>query len=165
MKQLNDYKTLINQSITKSFDKVPDLLFKSVSKYIADKGDYPSSSKLIRSNSGRLLKSLQPGNVDNLYSLVVSNGNIKITYGTKVPYALIHEEGGTITSKGKMHKYFWAMYYKTKQNYYKNLAIRVSQGKSLKIPKRPFLKPGIEDFNEKYLPKIVDEFVANILNK
>lgn len=72
-----------------------------------------------------------------------------ITFTSALPYASIHNEGGTITITPKMQKFFWAMYYKsagaitfsvktkkanaTKRN--QNLSAEASYWKSLALKK------------------------------
>ena len=71
---------------------------------------------------------------------------------TDVPYAAIHNEGGTVTVPltGKMRKWAWAMYYKNGGSKkgkvpspvadpYKWLALSHKSAISIKIPKRPFI--------------------------
>lgn len=69
-----------------------------------------------------------------------------------VPYARIHEEGGTIPAYSilmtpKMRRFFWAMWYETKDSKWKGAALKRG---GITIPARtvqarPFLNPGLED--------------------
>jgi phage gpG-like protein len=92
---------------------------------------------------------------------VVSNS---IQFTNSLPYARIHNEGGSVTITRKMQKYFWAMYYNTSgrvtysvktrsaQNnqrnraitdeaaYWKALALK-KVGSRLKVPERRFIGP------------------------
>jgi phage gpG-like protein len=84
-----------------------------------------------------------------------------ITFSSSLPYASIHNEGGTIKVTTAMKKYFWAMYYqasgaitttstgkasKSKKNtlltaeaaYWKSLAL-IKVGSKLTIKKRQFM--------------------------
>lgn len=85
-----------------------------------------------------------------------------ITFSSSLPYARIHNEGGSITITRKMQKYFWAMYYsltgritysvktrKAQNNqknrmlndeaaYWKALALK-KVGSKLKVPERRFI--------------------------
>lgn len=72
-------------------------------------------------------------------------------------YAKIHNEGGRIVITDKMRSYFWAQYYKTKDEYWKNLATH--KGNSIDIPKRQMI--GVDDRKmieniEKLLKKIIE---------
>ena len=60
------------------------------------------------------------GNILNVHggqglrgSIMASIGGNKILFTSSLPYASIHNEGGTITITAKMKKFFWAMYYKS----------------------------------------------------
>jgi phage gpG-like protein len=57
------------------------------------------------------------------------------------PYAAIHNEGGRITIRitPKMRKYFWYMYYKTKQDKYKAMALTKKTAFLMNIPQRQFM--------------------------
>lgn len=55
-----------------------------------------------------------------------------------VPYAKIHNEGGTITVTRGMQKYFWAMHLTTGDKFYKRLAL-MRVGKVIKMPKRQYM--------------------------
>ncbi len=68
---------------------------------------------------------------------------IEITAGEGLPYAAIHNNGGTITVRvtEKMKKYFWAMYYKTENVYWKNCALSTKSHFTIQIPKRQFIGP------------------------
>ncbi len=83
---------------------------------------------------------------------------IVISAGNGIPYAAIHNEGGTIQVQvtEKMKKYFWAMYYKTKEERYKNMALTQRSFFSIYIPKRQFIGTSyvLDNENEKI---IIDE--------
>jgi phage gpG-like protein len=57
------------------------------------------------------------------------------------PYAAIHNSGGIITIRitAKMRKYFWAMYYKTKNEKYKAMALTKKTAFRSRIPQRQFM--------------------------
>jgi len=76
---------------------------------------------------------------------IVSTGNtIEAIYGSKVPYAEIHEKGGEIPITDRMRKFFWAMWYESKgrQLMWKYLAL--SPG-PIRIPQRSYLEPALND--------------------
>ena len=104
--------------------------------------------------------------VNNKGSLMMRSGNLRnsisskiqgtdILFSSSLPYASIHNEGGTITVTAKMKKFFWAMYYKSsgaigKGSKQKNerLSIEAQQwkalalmkiGQKMKIEKRQFI--------------------------
>ncbi len=92
-------------------------------------------------------------------------GDYKVKVSNEVPYAAIHNEGGTAnpTVTPKMRRFAWAMYYKvsgkkknkkknkktgTQENaaggFWKALALTKKQKLSIKIPKRRFLGESAE---------------------
>lgn len=61
--------------------------------------------------------------INNKGSLLLRNGDLrrsitaieevnKVRWNSSLPYAKIHNQGGTITVTAKMKNFFWAMYYK-----------------------------------------------------
>lgn len=117
-------------------------------------------------------------------------GDGDIVFSSSLPYASIHNEGGTITVTAKMKKYFWAMYYqasggitkkkdgtagKTKKNlnlsaqaqYWKGLAL-MKVGSKIKIPKRQFIGGGpqvtllIENVAKEHM-KELNDYMKNLL--
>jgi phage gpG-like protein len=78
-----------------------------------------------------------------------------IKFSSSLPYAKLHNEGGTVTVTAKMKAYFWAMYYKSggaagkakgerkanlsaEATMWKALALQ-KVGKKMKIPERRFI--------------------------
>lgn len=80
------------------------------------------------------------GHLKDSLSVLNSNEN-EITFGTYVPYAKIHNEGGTVTVPvtPKMKKYFWYMYISTKQDKWKFMALTKKPFMKFKVPKRQFI--------------------------
>ncbi len=80
---------------------------------------------------------------------------IVISAGDGIPYAVIHNEGGTIQVQAteRMRKYFWAMYYKTGEERYQNMALTQKSVFSIYIPKRQFIGTSyvLDNENEKII--------------
>ena len=76
---------------------------------------------------------------------------------TDVPYAEIHNNGGTIHQQvtAKQKAYFWAMFKRTKNDMWKRMAL--SSELHIQIPQRKFMGEST-DLNE----EILQEFQANI---
>lgn len=85
---------------------------------LADKRTKNTGDKL-RRISGALFKSLGRNDDNNIFKLTPTPSGFTVTYGSKLPYAAIHEYGG---------------------NAGRNLAVA--------IPKRPYLNPALEQFNK-----------------
>jgi len=66
---------------------------------------------------------------------------VQISAGRNLPYAAIHNEGGTITVTvtDKMRRYFWAMYYRTGQDRYRGMALTKKNKFTIRIPKRQYI--------------------------
>lgn len=72
---------------------------------------------------------------------------IETSVGTNVVYAPIHEFGGTTMPSvtERMRKFAWAMFYKSNDEKWKRLALTRKSRLEIKIPKRPFIRPAIQD--------------------
>jgi phage gpG-like protein len=79
---------------------------------------------------------IKSGNLRRSIS-ILSLDNVSVVVGTRLIYAEIHNEGGNINKTEAMKKYFWAMFYKTKNPKYKYMAL--SKKKSITIPERKFI--------------------------
>lgn len=76
------------------------------------------------------------GNLRNSLRATIQGDSIVFT--SALPYANLHNQGGTIKVTAKMKRFFWAMYYKTKNTSYKAFAL-MPVGKKIKIPQRQFI--------------------------
>ena len=110
----------------------------------------------------------------------------RLTFGSSLPYASLHNAGGTITVTPKMLKFFWAMYYraagnikKTKKGkaskaaksvaateeagYWKRMAL-MKVGKKLNIPQRQFLgaHPEVDRIVEEVVTYNIEELEREI---
>lgn len=66
-----------------------------------------------------------------------SRTKVVIGVGADVKYASIHNEGGMVKITPKMRRYFWAMFKKTNEEYYKGLAM--TKKTHLDIPQRKYI--------------------------
>jgi hypothetical protein len=126
----------------------------------------PSTNARLEINTGNLFRSFAKGGVGNIYKTKVSGDLYELEYGSSLPYAKIHEYGGFIESKGKMHKYFWARYFATKNNYFKFLALHTTKTKNnsnpgVRIPKRPYFAPSVSKFKSN--GKYQEDVKANVI--
>jgi len=95
---------------------------------------HPPSRGSLMVRSGNLMASVRPSLI-NSKKVIISAGS------SKVPYAQLHNEGGTnkITVTNKMRKFAWAMKYKTNADQWKYLAITKKTTISINIPKRQYM--------------------------
>lgn len=90
-------------------------------------------------------------------------------------YASIHETGGfikarkTTNSKGrptyKMAQFFWYKYIKTGDRVYMMMALSVQKKGGVKIPKRSYLTKMQEKFEERTLPRLMEQLTDNIVEE
>ena len=58
-----------------------------------------------------------------------------VGFSSSMPYAKLHNEGGTIKVTSKMKRFFWAMYYKTAGKKSKTISVEASYWKALALKK------------------------------
>lgn len=79
----------------------------------------------------------------------VTTEGLKWQRKINVPYARIHEEGGsfTVPTTEKMVAFFWARWYETDRDRYKGLALaaRKKDRFNITIPARPYIAPAVRD--------------------
>lgn len=121
------------------------------SNFVAPK----NTSNRLRIDTGRLFRSFLPNSADNILQFTQNGTQFGVTIGTKVPYAQIHEEGGTISQprSQKQRRFFWAMYYQTKDEKFKFAAIS-PKPLTIRIPARPYFKPATDEFLQKGIPSL-----------
>ena len=97
---------------------------------------------------------------DSIRYWVVSAAAVMIGVDqNKVKYAQIHNEGGTVKITDKMRKFFWAMYNKTEQDFYKGLAL--TKKTHITIPKRQYL--GVTEELDNQIKTAIEYHVKQIL--
>lgn len=134
----------------------------------------------LRRQTGRLARSLigarasQLGGTEGVFDLSPTNNGVRLTYGSKVPYAAIHEYGGQQTVTPRQRRFFWGKYYSTR------LASRFEEGgtlstraeswkamalsETLNFPERPYLRPALEDSKEQIVDIAETEAVKVLFN-
>jgi phage gpG-like protein len=102
---------------------------KSFEKWEGRKGDVDPGRKILV-KSAFLMNSLQ-----------VEVNDKKVIFFSDAEYADIHNNGGVINVKvtERSRKYFWYMFYQTKKQFWKNMALTKKEMFTVTIPKRQFL--------------------------
>lgn len=135
---INEFRTMLPTLFKEIFvQQAPSLLYASIAQNWKDAGGRtrtPNTTTQLRIQSGRLARSFRPNANENIFEFNDKDGNYSITIGSKVEYAAIHEYGG---KAGRNH--------------------------ASTIPARPYVKPGIDIFNNKYLPQLVDKFLKKVM--
>lgn len=107
------------------------------------------SLRLSRAVEGSFTYGGSGGTRESTTVVKVTTGGLKWQRQINVPYARIHEKGGsfTVPTTEKMVAYFWARYYETEQSRYKNLALAAKAKKrfNITIPARPYVRPALRD--------------------
>jgi hypothetical protein len=106
----------------------------------------PSRSDKLGVGSGALYKSFLPGNENNELSIEVTDDTVTIESKSKLKYAMVHEKGMFIASKGRMEKFFWGKFYSTGNPYMRAMALSVRKRGGVNIQARPFIAPSIKDW-------------------
>lgn len=118
----------------------------------------------VTDRTGRLLYSILGGNSDSIREITFSGNTAKFVIGTKVPYAVLQEKGGTRTVTSAMKKFFWAKYYEANKIGSPLLsmwsALRFKN--ILTYPPRPFLEPAVQEA-EIEIPEILRRYTMNYL--
>lgn len=70
-------------------------------------------------------------------TLRTSRNKVVVGVGKHIQYAKLHNEGGKVAVTPKSRRFFWAMYLKTGNAYYKNLAL--TKKTHFDIPQRQFI--------------------------
>ena len=111
----------------------------------------------LRAVSGDLLRATQPGERGNISDLRIEGSTITVDYGIDadvIPYARIHEYGGTINHPGGTKYYFGP---DGDIRFLPNTARRfvgITKPHAIRMPARPYLAPAVEDFQREEIPNI-----------
>ena len=131
--------------------------------------EMPGKQRAILMGTGKLR--------DNIKSTSTSKRAI---ISNRLPYAIIHNEGGSITITPKMRKFFWAMYFKTmggalnksgsssslakasklKEKALPWLYMAKHKGSKIQMPARPFIYHS-KELNTK-IDRYIDKFIKDI---
>ncbi len=140
LSKLNTYRTLLPSILERVLnDEGASLLEASVIKYM-NLGKNPdvrhkSQSDKIYINTGKLARSFKRTQATNFFKVTSSLDSTKLEYGSNIIYARIHEYGSGSLQRPK------------------------------NIPSRHYFEPGMQYFNDNFLPKLVDKFIKELLEK
>jgi len=129
--------------------------------FIAGRKDDPVHPTKLTVRSTRLIRSLapqggafSPNEREQIRQVRVQGDKIAGVFGTKVPYAAVHEFGGRIhqTPTPKQRRFFWAMFYATGEARWKAFAL--AKDLNITIPPRPFLRPAALSAKDRIIGRI-----------
>lgn len=97
-------------------------------------------------------------------SLRIARADMKrvhIAAGENIPYAAIHNNGGTINVKvtEKMRRFFWYMFKKTDDDTWKWMALTKKEMLSIRIPKRQFIGESYtlnKELDQMFIKRIIE---------
>lgn len=125
---------------------------RATSVYMRDAGAQagprrPGDSGPLRIVSTRLLRGVTGRGREGRIKVTINRARMRLVKTVTVPYAGIHERGGTITIPvtSKMRRFFWAMYFQTSDAKWKAMALSPKHQFTVTIQARPYLAPAMED--------------------
>lgn len=130
-----------------------------------DKNETFSKSKELRIKTGKLYRSFALNSENTLTDYDVTEKGLKVTYGSELPYAEIHEYGGFVKSKGKMESFFWYKFFNTDNEFYRIMALSVRKKGGVNIPKRPYFNPALKAFRKNGLKEIYLQIIEEITKR
>ena len=117
----------------------------------------------LRRQTGRLARSLigarqDRGGEEGIFDLSPTNSGVRLTFGSEVPYAAIHEYGGTQQVTPKQRRFFWAKAIETDADKWRAMAL----SDTLTFPERPYLRPALDRVIGDVVEIVEDEVVKEI---
>ena len=96
--------------------------------------------------------------------LTLKKASIDFVKSITVPYAFIHENGGTfnVTITARMRSFFWVMYRETQDPMFKYMALTKKLAFRITIPSRAYVEPAIDDEREEIANRSVEELLKLI---
>lgn len=139
------------KAVTRVLELLPDIAGQEASSFFKDRfekqgwedGSFsPWSRKKVDNNYPILRSKSTRGLVDTIHWQKQGKRSVLILAGgPSKPYAMIHNEGGTITVPvtAKMRKFAWAMFNKTRDPKYKAMALQKKTSMQITMPKRQYI--------------------------
>lgn len=128
-------------------------------------GGLPSPSQ-VTSRTGKLLNAVlggQGGIREFQFSGDIARFTIGVS-GATVPYAVLHEKGGTRIVTEKMRRFFWAKYFETSiyGDPQRSMWSALRFKNTILFPKRSYLEPAVNDIAVE-IPEILERYTMNYL--
>lgn len=120
---------------------------------------------MLNIRTGRLWRSLSPDGLtsDQKRELKINKeGSFEYTVESLLPYAEIHDKGGFIASKGKMANWFWYMFIKFQNPFYKIMALSVKKRGGINIKATNYFTNAVKAFRGSFVKnqeKLIDRIV------
>jgi len=114
------------------------------------------TSRLVRSLTGA--REGSRGRQEGISDITSNGATVRLTFGTRVPYAATHEFGDTRTVTPQMRAFFWAKHKETEEDRWKAMAL----SERLTYPRRSFLRPAAGDATPTIRAITLEEVAADI---
>lgn len=101
---------------------------------------------LINSQSGKLRASWQKGGEHNIFEVEINGGIARLKIGSDLDYAAIQNFGGSIPATEAMTRFFWTMWYQSKEEKWKWMALHTAQGLPIVIKPTHYLEDAMQGF-------------------
>jgi len=165
---------IVRPVIADQLQQFPAFMQISIAKFMKDQGGTGgatsrapvfNSGNILYKTSGALFTSFIKNDPNNVYRASQSGNQFTLEYGSKIPYAKIHEYGGFIAAKKRassvkrnkevwvMSQYFWRKYMETKAPFFKRIALSIEVKGGVNMRARPYWNPAIKDFKSNGQPK------------
>lgn len=169
-KKLSEFPRLLKQKLMEAAAEGMDLIgtLAQGRYWIVPGGeDKPTHPSKLTVRSGRLIRSLSPqggafsasGEREQIREVRVSGGKVIGIFGTRVPYAAIHEHGGTIPAMTIYPKRASVLHFFTSSG--EEVFARYANVPARTIPPRPYLSPAARDAESKIVG-IIEGKIAEI---
>ena len=124
-----------------------------------EKRNTTNTLRAFNTKSG-LLASFEKGKPYNIFE---QTQLFKFKYGSSLPYAAIHEYGGSIKQNitEKQRSFFWYKFYKNDHPMFKAMAL--SKSLNINIKARPYFNKGIEEWQKERQNTFVNDLLNEIL--
>lgn len=166
-KELLSQLPQIGREVTVEFGKIvakqiqPGSVIKPPDHRWGVEGKLYNSTKAL-SDSWQIMMESQ----NTIFHITVSGTVARIVIGSELPYAVIQNRGGQIQPTPRMVSFFWAMYYQSKDEFWKGMALHGKAGKPITIKPTNYLTDAERVFAEdvdKISSEIIEKHIQEIL--
>lgn len=131
-----------------------------------ERGNEQTGPGSLRIQSTRLERSLADKPFDRnapegVFDLSPTQSGVKLTYGSEVPYAAVHEYGFEGTVQVESHTRTMTQGFGPASAYPQDVTVR-PHPRRMDLPERPYLRPALDDTHDQ-MAEIAEEEVLNAL--
>lgn len=164
---------VLAQAVSDEVDQIPEIMQALVAeRMMATRRPQwqRNEGRKLYEGTGTLKRAFIRGQRGSMYKPFARSGVAEVPLGVdtkEIPYARIHEFGGTITVPitPKMRRYFWYAYYQTRDDKYRFMALTKKTSFTIAMPARPYFSPSIEELDRDELPAMLDRIYARVIKE